>query len=56
MEQEIVTADVEKLTPHPDNPRCGDVPAIMRSLERFGQVKPIIVQEALPLELVRTDF
>jgi ParB-like chromosome segregation protein Spo0J len=37
---------VELLIPHPDNPRRGDVPAIMRSLERFGQVKPIIVQRS----------
>jgi ParB-like chromosome segregation protein Spo0J len=43
---ETVTVEIEKLTPHPDNPRRGDVPAIMRSLEKFGQVKPIIVQRS----------
>lgn len=43
---EIIKVDVEDLTPHPANPRRGDVPAIMRSLERFGQVKPIIVQRS----------
>lgn len=31
-------------TPHPDNPRRGDVPAIMHSLDRYGQVRPILVQ------------
>jgi hypothetical protein len=39
--QMIGVNDVKK---HPDNPRDGDVPAIMRSLERFGQMKPIVVQ------------
>lgn len=38
--------EVGRLKPHPSNPRRGDVPAIMRSLERFGQVKPLIVQRS----------
>jgi ParB family chromosome partitioning protein len=40
------TVDVERLIPHPHNARRGDVPAIMRSLEKFGQVKPIIAQRS----------
>ena len=42
----VVTVPVDALKQHPDNPRKGDVAAIMRSLERFGQVKPIIVQRS----------
>lgn len=42
----VVNVPIEKLRPHPANPRRGDVVAIMRSLERFGQVKPIIVQRS----------
>lgn len=38
--------DVDALVTHPGNARRGDVPAIMRSLERFGQVKPIVVQSS----------
>jgi hypothetical protein len=45
-ERTIITVKVDSLTLHPDNARRGDVPAIMRSLERFGQVKPIIVQRS----------
>lgn len=45
MDQEIESIQIEELVPHPDNPRRGDVPAIMRSLERFGQMKPVIVQK-----------
>lgn len=36
--------EIERLTPHPNNPRRGDIAAIAASLERFGQVKPLIVQ------------
>lgn len=43
---EVVTVPVDAPRPHPDNPRRGDVPAIMRSLERFGQMKPIVVQKS----------
>ncbi len=43
---EIVNVPIDALTEHPDNARSGDVPKIMRSLERFGQVKPVIVQKS----------
>lgn len=33
----------ESLTPHPRNPRRGDIDAITSSLQRFGQVRPILV-------------
>lgn len=36
---------VDQLRPHPRNPRRGDVDAIARSLERFGQVRPILATE-----------
>lgn len=35
---------IGKVKPHPDNPRRGDVAGIASSLERFGQVRPILVQ------------
>ena len=37
---------VADLTPHPRNARQGDVGAISESLRRFGQVLPIVVQDA----------
>jgi ParB-like nuclease domain len=43
---EIVEVPIDSLTEHPDNARSGDVPKIMRSLERFGLVKPVIVQRS----------
>ena len=36
-------------SPYPGNPRQGDVGAIAESLRRFGQQKPIVVQESSPL-------
>lgn len=36
---------VETLSTHPENPRRGDVERIAASLRRFGQTKPIVVQE-----------
>lgn len=36
---------VNDLTPHPDNPNRGDVAAISRSLERFGQYRPIVANK-----------
>lgn len=36
--------EIDELTTHPRNPRRGDVTAIAESLERFGQVRPIVVQ------------
>lgn len=35
---------VGKVKPHPENPRKGDVDGIATSLQRFGQVRPILVQ------------
>lgn len=37
---------VESLHALPGNPRRGDVPAVVRSLRRFGQRKPIVVRES----------
>lgn len=34
---------VKALTPHPRNPRRGDVEEISASLQRFGQQRPIVV-------------
>jgi len=42
----IITVDINLPIPHPDNPRRGDVNAIARSLEKFGQVSPIVVQRS----------
>lgn len=35
---------IGKVKPHPENPRRGDVAGIASSLQRFGQVRPILVQ------------
>lgn len=35
---------LDELTPHPQNPRRGDVDNIRESLARFGQYRPIVVQ------------
>ena len=35
---------VDEVSPWPGNPRQGDIGAISKSLERFGQTKPIAVQ------------
>lgn len=37
---------IASITHHPENPRMGDVDAIAESLGRFGQVRPIVVQES----------
>lgn len=37
---------IESLSPHPRNARQGDIGAISESLRRFGQVRPIVVQES----------
>jgi hypothetical protein len=34
---------IDTVKPHPKNPRRGNVQRIMASLERFGQVRPIVV-------------
>jgi ParB-like chromosome segregation protein Spo0J len=46
-ESSVAAAKVEKvrvdvLRPHPDNPREGDVGAIVESLREFGQYKPVV--------------
>lgn len=43
---EIVTIDTELVSPHPDNPRIGDIEAIKRSLAANKQFQPILVQSA----------
>lgn len=37
---------IDSVAPFPGNPREGDVGAIAESLRRFGQQKPIVVQES----------
>ena len=37
---------IDTVSPFPGNPRQGDVGAIAESLRRFGQQKPIVVQES----------
>jgi hypothetical protein len=39
-----LAVSLENLIPLPNNPRRGDVEAIMASYDEFGQVKPIVVQ------------
>jgi hypothetical protein len=39
----VPLADLKPLDP---NPNIGDVPAVMRSLEQFGQRKPIVVRKS----------
>ena len=39
-----MTVAIESLKPLPNNPRVGNVEAIMRSYSRFGQLKPIVVK------------
>ena len=38
--------DLDSVIAHPQNPRKGRVAEIRASLERFGQLRPIIVQES----------
>lgn len=40
---------IDSVRPHPTNPREGDIGAICTSLSRFGQVRPIVVQESTGL-------
>jgi hypothetical protein len=42
----VVPVEISRLKPHPSNARTHDVPKIQRSLERFGQVNPIVVQKS----------
>jgi ParB-like chromosome segregation protein Spo0J len=41
---DIQVIDINSVTPHPSNPRRGNVAAIKKSLTQFGQVTPIVVQ------------
>lgn len=43
---EPLIAPIKTLSPHPDNPRRGDVSGIASSLARFGQVRPILAQRS----------
>jgi hypothetical protein len=43
---QIVSAAVDELSPHPKNPRVGDVEAIADSLRAHDQYRPIVVQAA----------
>jgi len=40
--QDPTLVPLDELETHPDNPRIGDVAAIMRSLEANGQYRPIV--------------
>jgi ParB-like chromosome segregation protein Spo0J len=37
---------IDKLQPHPRNPRRGNLNVIAASLDRFGQLRPVVVQES----------
>lgn len=37
---------IDSVTPHPENPRVGNVEKIRESLREFGQYKPIVVQQS----------
>lgn len=37
---------IQSISPWPGNPRQGDVGAIVTSLRRFGQLKPVVVQRS----------
>lgn len=42
----VVRVPMSRVMPHPRNPRKGNVEHIRRSLEEFGQYKPLVVQES----------
>ena len=42
----VTTVDVGVLQKYPDNPRKGDIKALVESLKNHGQYKPIVVQES----------
>jgi len=44
--RESLTVPINKVKPHPENPRRGDVAGIASSLARFGQVRPILAQKS----------
>lgn len=37
---------IDSIKPHPQNPRRGDLEAIGASIDRFGQVRPVLVQKS----------
>lgn len=43
---EVVRIPIDSVEEHPENARIGDLEVIKASLKRFGQVKPIIVQDS----------
>src|SRR3954447_17070071 len=43
-ELEGMAIPLQELVTHPGNPRRGSIDTIKQSLERFGQVRPIVVQ------------
>lgn len=43
---------IDSVAPHPRNPRQGDVGAISTSLERFGQLRPILVNSSTEPETI----
>lgn len=45
LELQHLATPIEQLKPLPGNPRKGDVEAVAKSYERFGQRKPIVVTE-----------
>jgi DNA modification methylase len=43
---ESLLVPIDSIETHPRNPRSGDIAAIAESLRRFGQQKPVVVQES----------
>lgn len=43
---EVALVPIDSVEPHPENARIGDLEVIKESLKRFGQVKPIVVQQS----------
>lgn len=43
-ELKVESWPTDALREHPDNPRVGDVDAIARSIERYGQVRPVLIR------------
>lgn len=41
----VTMLGIDTIQAHPENPRVGDVASLAESLERFGQMKPILVQK-----------
>lgn len=41
-----MAVSIDSVIPYPRNPRVGDIQAIKASLNRFGQMRPIVVQQS----------